>query len=148
MFAAIPDKVKGYIYKAVLLVVCVLLVWANFKILDAKNDRITTLGNEVTAVTKKYEDAKAELAKKAKSDAVTVEVKAIVKDEEVKVEKAKTEARVYVEKKVAAIEEKYKVLEPTPDNEGRKAVEISLERSKGLWLSYCLQEPQDQACPN
>jgi hypothetical protein len=93
-------------------------------------------------------NAKAQLALKARSDSVTVEVKAEVKQEEAKVEKAKTEARVYVEKKVAAIEEKYKAMPPTPDNEGRKAVEVSLERSKGLWLAYCLQEPQDQACPN
>jgi chromosome segregation ATPase len=149
----ITDKAKSVIYKVVVVLLALALVWANFEMLQAKNARITDLNNQITSKTKeydtlngKYEALKVEMSKKVTSDTATEEVKADVKKAEVKQEAAKTQANQYVEDKLKAIDSKYAALEQSKANEERKRVEISLERAKGLWLTYCLQQPQDKSC--
>lgn len=142
----ISDTVKSWTLKIAALALCAGLVWANYEIIDAKNTRIDSLATEVSNQKGKVTALEEELAKKVKSEVVTEAVKEEVKVAEVKVVKAKTEASVYVEKKVAEIDAKYDALPVNPSNDSRKAVEKSLERSKGMWMTYCLQEPTVSAC--
>jgi predicted phage tail protein len=149
----IPEKAKALIAKGAFLLICIVAVWGVFQMFQAKNEKIENLttqyntkAGELKTMTEKYDAAKLELSKKKDSDQATEDVKVIVKEVVVKQEQAKTQANEYVENKLAAIEAKYKDLEKSAANEERKRVEISLERAKGLWLSYCLQEPQNKAC--
>jgi Tfp pilus assembly protein PilN len=154
---SITDKAKSLIYKlvAVLAVIAIALalVWANFKMIDAKNERIDNLNSQLTSkntqydeLSGKYEVLKVEVGKKVSSDGVTEAAKTEVKQAEVKQVVAKTQAQQIVEDKLKAIETKYAGMEQTKANEERKRVDISLERAKGLWLTYCIQQPQDKAC--
>lgn len=153
----ITEEVRGYLIKGGIvlaaLIVGGLLIWGNFKILDTKNEKISNLTNQLTTtqgqlttMTGKYEAAKLELVKKTQSDVATEDAKQAVKQEEVKQVAAKTQANQYVDKKVAEIDAKYNQLPATQANTDKKRVETSLERAKGLWLTYCLQAPQDAAC--
>lgn len=149
----IPAKAQALIAKGAFVLFCIAAVWGVFQMFQAKNEKIENLTTqyngkvgELKTMTDKYDAAKLELSKKVSSEVATEEVKVEVKKAEVKQEKAKTEAAVIVEKKLEAIEAKYAKLEQSKANEDRKRVEISLERAKGLWLTYCIQEPQDKAC--
>ena len=142
----ITDTVKGYLIKGALVVVCAGAVWQNCQILNAKNERIKTQDEAIVKLTQEKKDLEKELLNKGKSDAVTEGGKQELKQEEVKIDKAKSQANLYVENKLAAIEKKYAAMEQTAANQERKRTEISLERAKGLWLTFCLQEPQQQAC--
>lgn len=142
----ITNKVKEYLIKGAFVLLCAGAVWQNFKILEAKNDRIDIQEGTIAQLVADNEELKKEIVNKSKSDVVTQLVKEEVKKEEVKQEKAKTQANLYVEEKLAAIEKKYAELEKSATNEERMRTEISLERAKGLWLTFCLQEPEQQAC--
>lgn len=137
---------KSYVFRGLFVLACAGAFWQNFQILNAKNDRIDKLGEEIAQLNTKNEELKTELTKKVKSDIITEVAKEEVKQEEVKQEKAKTQANLYVEKKLADIEKKYAQMEQSAANQERKRVEISLERAKGLWLTFCLQEPEEKAC--
>ena len=140
------SKIKGYLIKGVLAVVCAGAVWQNIQIITAKNDRIATQEQTISKLTQDKEDLKNDIVNRSKSEVVTEQAKEDLKQVEVKQEKAKTQANQYVDKKLADIESKYAVLEQNTTNAERKRVEISLERAKGLWLTYCLQEPREHAC--
>lgn len=149
----ISDELKSFLLKSGAAIICVLLVWANFSMLQAKNERIENLNTTITDLNKKvvetnekYEQAKKDLLKKNNSEQATEEVKAEVKQVEVVQEKVKTQANQYVEKKLAEINDKYSKLEQSKVNQERKEVEISLQRASGLWMTYCAQVPDDLAC--
>ena len=142
----ITDTLKGYLIKGALVLVCAVAVYENCQILIAKNDRIKAQNEQISKLTVDNENLKKELVKKVQSEAATESSKQETKQAEVKVDKAKTQANLYVEKKLADIEKKYAALEQNGANQERKRTEISLERAKGLWLTFCLQEPQEQAC--
>lgn len=102
--------------------------------------------NKVTTLTEKNDGLKTDIIKKDSSDAVTAEVKQEVKKEETAVTKAKTAAKISVEQKMKEITAKYEAMEKTAENEKRKQTEISLERARGLFLTFCLQEPEEKLC--
>lgn len=139
-------KIKGYLIKSVFVLICAGVVWQNWQMISAKNDRIKAHEETIVQLTKEKEDLKKEMIKKGESEAVTELVKEDLKKTEVKHEKAKSQANQYVEKKLTEIEKKYSAMEQSAANAERKRTEISLERAKGLWLSYCLQAPEEQAC--
>lgn len=149
----LSEKATGWVLKVAFVGLCVGAVWANFKILDAKNQRISdqktlieTRDNQIKEKDDEIKQLKEDAKKKAQSDEVTETVKAGVKQAEEKPIQAKTKAQQYVEGKLDAINKKYAALPPSAANDQRKATEISLERAKGLWLTYCLQEPKVVAC--
>lgn len=149
----LSEKASGWVIKGLLVAACVGAVWANFKILDAKNQRISDQKTLIEARDKQIEEKdteikqlKEEAEKKAKSDLITDAVKEGLKQAETKPIQAKTKAQQYVEGRLEAINQKYSAMPPSAANDQRKATEISLERAKGLWLTYCLQEPQVAAC--
>lgn len=139
-------NVKKYALKLAGVALGAALVWGNFQYINAKNERITALGEKVFVLDAEKALLEKALDNKLKSEVVTEKVVEAVKKEETKQEKAKSQAAVYVNTKLAEIEKKYATKEPSPTNEQRKNVEISLERAKGLWLTYCLQEPEEEPC--
>lgn len=150
---AISDTVKGWLVKGVMALLCVGAVWGVFQIFEAKDKRIEAQAEVIKSKDQQIEQkseelkqAKAEGVQKGKSDDMTETVKAEVKKEEAKPVAQKTLAQQYVDNKLDAINDKYAKLEQSAANEERKRAEISLERAKGLWLTYCLQEPQVAAC--
>lgn len=150
---ALSDKLKKLLGWTAIIVVCLLLVWANFAINQAKeakieglNDRVTVLKGDKVVLEDKNKALKIDIKNKASSDNTTELVKVDVKAVEVKQEKVKTQAAKQVEKKLEEINQKYEKLEQSQINHERKAVEISLERAKGLWVTYCNQAPTEEAC--
>lgn len=140
------DMVKGWLLKGALALLCLALAHQVYQIIDAKNERLKTQAEEITRLQSDNKKLRDEIQTKAKSDAVTDAVKAEIKKEEAVPVQAKTLAEQYVENKLASIEKKYAAKEQNAANEERKRAEISLERAKGLWLTYCLQAPQTVAC--
>ncbi len=143
---AITNTVKGWLVKGAFVALCAALAWQVWLIIDAKNERLKTQGDTIIRLTGENKKLRADAAAKARSDVVTETVKEAVKQEEAKPIQTKTLAEQYVENKLAQIEEKYAAKEKSAANEERKRTEISLERAKGLWLTYCLQAPQEAAC--
>lgn len=150
---SISDSVKGWLVKGVIGLACIGAVYANVQILKAKDQRIQ---DQQAVIAQKNETIKnkdgeidrlkQEALKKVASDKQTEAVKAEVKQEEAKPVAQKTLAQQYVDNKLDAINKKYSALPQDSQNAQRKATEISLERAKGLWLTYCLQEPKVAAC--
>lgn len=140
------DKLKKYALRAIWVLVCLAVVWGNFKFLDYKNKKIDELNTSVTELKAKNEQLSKTIEDKGKSDDVTTTVVADTKEQEVKIVTGKTVAAKYVDNKLAEIEAKYALREQTTENAQRKALEVSLERAKGMWLTYCLQEPEEKPC--
>ncbi len=61
-------------------------------------------------------------------------------------EKRYAQLQKKVQEKIEAIDRHYRALEPSKENEQRRAIEISLERSRGVWLLYCNAVPEAQEC--
>ena len=142
----ITDKVKSVILWTGAVALCGALVWGNYQLLATKNAKIETMREQVSGLIITNSGLEKTIREKIQSDNVTEEVKTAVKEEEKTPARAKTLANEYVEKKLQEIEKKYAAEEQTELTIERKRVEISLERAKGLWLSYCLQEPKEKAC--
>lgn len=140
------DKIKKGALLVAGIALCAALVYQLFLIYEAKDDRIKTQATEIIRLNGENKQLKDEAVKDVQSGQVTEKVKAATKVEEAKPEKAKTVAGVYVEQKLADIEKKYAAKEQNAANTERKRTEISLERAKGLWMTYCLQEPEVAAC--
>lgn len=142
----VTEKLKSYALGAAGLALCLGLVWGNFQILNAKNERIKTMEGTIGQLQTEKSALEDAISKKVSSDVVTETAKVEVEKKEVKIEKAKTTAEKYVADKLTEIDKKYDDKEKTPVNEERKRTEISLERAKGLWLTFCLQAPEEKAC--
>lgn len=149
----ISDKLKKLLGWTAAIVICLLMVWANFAIIKAKDafidglkDKVINLKSDKKVLEEKNKELKTDIKNKVISDDTTEEVKVEVKAVEVKQEKVKTQAAKQVEKKLEEINQKYEKLEQSQVNQERKAIEISLERAKGLWVTYCNQAPTEEAC--
>lgn len=140
------DKIKSWGFRILWLALCVSMVYGGYKLIETKNSRIDTLQTEVKTVKTERDALQDVIVKKVESDDKTEVVVAETKKDETKHEIAKTKAAVYVDTKLKEIEAKYADQEQTEANRQRKAMEISLERAKGMWLTYCLQEPTEKAC--
>lgn len=142
----LTEKAKDVVIKLLFIALCVGGVWTLYQMHQAKNAKIELLNKEVSETKTKLADAEKNLKIQEDTAKITEDVTAKVVKEEVKVIKVETEASKYVTDKLAAIEKKYKDLEQTPANIERKNIEISVERMRGIWFTYCLQEPEDKAC--
>lgn len=140
------DKVKSWLLDGVIAALCVGLLYTGFQVIDGRNKHIEDQDRIIVALQNENTQLKIEAVNKVKSDAVTEEVKTVVKQAETKPAQVKTLAQQYVDNKLADIDKKYAELPQSAINDERKRTEVSLERAKGLWLTYCLQEPQYVAC--
>lgn len=138
--------VKTWGLRLLWILVCCAVVYGNYKFLETKNARITVLEENLKTITAERNVLKRTLALKNSSDKATDTAVTATKQDETKHEIAKTKAAVYVDTKLKEIEMKYAEQPVTEASEQRKAMEISLERAKGMWLAYCLQEPAEKAC--
>lgn len=141
-------RISGYL-AGVIIVALVLMTAYGYQKLYTSQLKITDLKAEVVDITAKRDALKTandSLAKELAAAKVTKAVIVDTKDKEVKIDKAATEASKIVNKRLAEIEAKYAGMEKNDQTSKMKAVEISLERAKGIWLTYCLQEPAEKAC--
>ncbi len=151
----ILDAVSGF-FMPVLIVALLGLGFYTFNVYSdrgALQTTVSSLHNEVgqlgeqlksTAATNKRLASEIDLLKK--SQTITDDIKDKL-DAGAKEDKKRFEAMSkQVGDKLAAIEAKYKALEPTKDNLDRKAIDISLERSRGVYHMYCLVEPAAKEC--
>ncbi len=51
-----------------------------------------------------------------------------------------------VQEKIKEIDRKYETLEKNPVNDRLKRDELSLERLKGIWRTYCIEDPKAAEC--
>ena len=137
---------KSIIIKAISVVLIALVLALGYKLYQSQKQEISGLNETVEQLKKDKEDLKKELSKKTQSDEVTESIKEEVKEEVKQVEIKKSQAHILVEKKLNDIQAKYATLEQTEENKLRMETEISLERAKGLWLSFCLHEPEANPC--
>ena len=80
------------------------------------------------------------------SGKITDDVTSAVAEKSKELDSRYSEMQKQVAVKLKALEAKYSAQEPTKESLDRKAIEISLERSRGVWLLYCLGEPQAKEC--
>lgn len=133
----------------VVIVALMLMTAYGFQKLSAFQSKITSLKADVVEITASRDALKTandSLTKELAAAKVTKAVIVDTKDKEVKIDKAATEASKIVNKRLAEIETKYTGMEKNDQTSKMKAAEISLERAKGIWLTYCLQEPLEKAC--
>jgi membrane-associated HD superfamily phosphohydrolase len=57
-----------------------------------------------------------------------------------------TKVQVQIRNKIQAIDKKYIELEKNSINTNLRVKEISLERARGLWASYCIELPNAPEC--
>lgn len=146
MFSNISSRVRGYSFSALAALLFSVAGWQGYKVYDGKNKQIASQEQAIVQLKADKEELKKDIIKKVESDGITGASKAEVKEVQAKVEKAKTLANQYVDTKVSEIKAKYEKLEASTANAERQRTEISLERAKGLWLAFCLQEPQHEHC--
>lgn len=142
------DKFKDYALYAAIVALAALAGYNHYNLNVAKTS-ITSLKDSVVTITAERDTlrtANASLAKELKAATATKDIVNDTKNTEVKVDKAATEASKIVSKRLAEIESKYSNMVKNEQNTKLKATEISLERAKGIWLTYCLQEPEEKAC--
>jgi len=118
----------------------------NAAVLDHKEATIKQLTEEVESKNSVIKSQEDQLALKGKSEAATTAVieslQKDLKDAKVK----ETAAEISAKQQMQAIDEKYSKLPKTAANDERRTVEISVARAKGLWATYCLQEPASAYC--
>lgn len=141
-------RISGYL-AGVVIVALMLMTAYGFQKLSTFQSKITKLKADVVEITASRDALKTandSLTKELAAAKVTKAVIVDTKDKEVKIDKAATEASKIVNKRLAEIETKYTGMEKNDQTSKMKAAEISLERAKGIWLTYCLQEPSEKAC--
>lgn len=149
------NSVKGFFAPGLFIALLLLSVYA-FNMSAEKTALQTTvgtlqtevgqLGEKLQGVARTNMELNTELELLRKSQGITESVKSQL-DAGVKEDKKRYDAlSKQVGEKLSAIEAKYSALEPTKDNLDRKTIEISLERSKGVWLMYCLAVVEAKEC--
>lgn len=110
------------------------------------SQKVGQQASELTAAGETNSRLNRELEKYQRSNDITSDVKDKLTELEKADQKRYDEMQKQVSEKLKAIDSKYAAMAPSPDNSDRKAVEISLERSRGVWLLYCLAEPAAKEC--
>lgn len=144
MFSSIKNNVMIFLVLAV--ITCGAYSYHQHGVIGDNETKIATLNKDVADGKLEIDKLKEKLEKKHKSDEATEKTVATVTKNETNIVSAKTQAAVYVDNKLAAIEKKYADKEKTIQNQQAKETEVSLERAKGMWLAFCLQEPAAQTC--
>ena len=114
--------------------------------ITAQEAEAKRLDGELTKAGKANADLAVENNRLKQSAGITDDVTNSVAQKSKELDSRYSEMQKQVSTKLKAIEAKYSAQEPTKESLDRKAIEISLERSKGVWLLYCLGEPQAKEC--
>lgn len=146
MFQSIA--VKGLLYVALAAVP----IGAGFYVAKGHEGEIKVLKEDVGKKTKEIEDKKAKITnlegdvKKLKSENADLKLINQTNDEIKEATGKVTAAEKLIDTKVADIEAKFKAMPQTDNNLRAKQAAVSMERSKGLWLSYCIANPKHARC--
>lgn len=123
----------------------VLWQWIQTSI-DNRDMRISTLETAIIDKDKIIEERNEELNKLKQSDKITDKSVGDIRTEIENANKSNSAAFAEMQRQLSAIDNKYDALPKTPVNEERKSSEISIVRSKGLWATFCIQEPTNHNC--
>lgn len=136
-------SIKSTIINTVLILlfaVVTFLIWQHNKdTIDAKNVKIESL--ESTAI---IQDKTIETL--VLSDEKTHEKQEVLEEVIVKNLGEQTKVQVQIRSKIEAIDKKYATMETDPVTVGLRIKEISLERARGVWASYCIELPKAEEC--
>ena len=146
MIKYIKENLKSIALLVLTVAVGILLanwVQATFALKDATIKELTGSISMQAALIQKQET---ELDKLRQSQSISTTAALDIKKEIETSQKTNTAAMAEMKRQMDAIEEKYKPLPKTAVNEERMNAEISVVRSKGLWATYCIQEPTNQYC--
>ncbi len=99
--------------------------------LESKNNEIRSKNTEINILQNKISDF--ELSKKT-NEAIDVSKQRLIETQKI------------IDDKVSIINKKYEGLQKTDANEQARKREITRERVKGLWLSYCIAYPDNERC--
>lgn len=123
-----------------------------YYVANGKDGQITELKEQVSKQTGQIEGLKLDV-KARDGDIATLknqlQDQKIVKETEDKLRETQgklTEAEKLIDQKVADINKKYDALPKNDVNAQARKRELSSERVKGLWLSYCLAYPKNVRC--
>lgn len=105
----------------------------------AVQESAATLETGLEAGKKEFDDFK------KSTDVNTGTNQAVVK-ETIIVETKSTEIEKRVSKQIAEINDKFKAMADTEENRLAKELEVSTERMKGLWASFCIAKPEHVNC--
>lgn len=146
MIKYVKENLKTLILLAMTILVGFFLVqWVQTTV-QLKDATIRELTSSVVMQAGLIEKQETELDKLRQSQAITSTAAQDIKNEIENSQKSNTAAMAEMKRQMTAIEEKYKPLPKTAVNEERMNAEISVVRSKGLWATYCIQEPTNQYC--
>ena len=152
---AFMDKVKGWLFPlvAALLVIAIgfgAILYHSYTELEHTAEKqateISRIGEELRkaeGINKTLSDENTRLKGSA---TITEGVKDGVAEKAKELDSRYSEMQKQVSDKLKAIETKYKAQGASRESDDRKAVEISLERSRGVWLLFCLAEPKAKEC--
>lgn len=142
--------IKDHAVSIVIIVLMAIIAFFAFRynaaVLDHKEAMIKQLTDEVNAKAATIRSQEEQLALKGKSEATTTAVIESLQQELKDAKIKETAAEISAKQQMRAIDDKYSKLPKTAANEERRAVEISVARAKGLWATYCLQEPASAYC--
>ena len=113
---------------------------------QAQTTEITRIGGELTKAEGVNKTLADENSKLRGSGKITDDVATKVDEKAKELDERYSEMQKQVADQLKVIERKYGAVAPSKENDDRKAIEISLERSKGVWLMYCLAEPKSKEC--
>jgi predicted negative regulator of RcsB-dependent stress response len=134
---------------AVAIVLCALVVAGGYIAWDSYSDqkaKIAQLETEKTQKDEKIQELQGNDTKDNDFKEAIDKVDTKTSEEIKQAQKEVTEAKRYVDKRLAEIDKKYKSLPDDEESSRAKTIEISLERARGMWAVYCIQVPKDPAC--
>lgn len=149
------DKAKGWLLPVVIGLLILVSGYAGFmhhsnallgQTIETQGTEINRIKGELTKAEGINKDLSAENTRLKSSGKITDDVTAKVQEQGKVLDERYSEMQKQVADKLKAIERKYGAATPSKENEDRKTIEISLERSKGVWLMYCLAEPKAKEC--
>ena len=142
MFSKLKEGALAIVITA-LIVAAGYIAWDNYR--DQKAE-ISQLKDKVAVKDDKINELEGNAVKDDtfKETTVVTDSKALEAIEQAK--QQTTEAKRYVDKKLAEIDKKYSKLPNDEESTRAKSIEVSLERARGLWAVYCIQIPKDPAC--
>lgn len=155
MFSALKAKAAALVTAGILLALVAVLGFAGYQYvraskLEANVAVLTTQVSGLTADLQKANKTNADNQKELERLRQGTTITDQVTGDHAKNEQAGKVQYDALQKKVAerlkAIEAEYAAKEKTEENAKRKAVAISLERSRGIWLMYCNAVPAAVEC--
>lgn len=116
------------------------------KTLDETKTTLSRIDSELTTVKGQYNNLKQQFDLLKASNDITDNTRTNIQDEKTTYTGTLSAIERQVEDKVSAIKKRYATMEQTELNQAAKEREISSERIKGLWATFCLTNADHSNC--